>query len=398
MGPLLRTGIRFVAWVYMTRIERERHARPWLKTEKLMVTRKFQESLKSSPTLNGLNRDLLAWVVHTVVSRTEEFELFTNIDRSVWSNRLGSHYRRYLDWLVVNEILEENTRYRNDSKNPERNFPMSFRVKGLNDSNSSQQLVVQTRTLSRVSHFKDQSDLVDNVTRYVYRCLQDLMVTRNLVYIPDQVRDALALEQCKRIYSGCFNVHYGDQSKRLFHSVILMVREGRQNLRLQTPGEDLVYCDVKTCYPNLLVSYINDPNERDLWIDALNKDLYDVARTTLQSLHSREKVKVHFSKFLSDPKHPTNNVAGRFLETHFPHLLKTIQGDANMALNLQNLEASILVQQMVNWAIQHRIWYVPMFDGFLCKHHQINQIKDQAANLLEKRLKHRPIINHQVLG
>ena len=38
MGPLLRTGIRFSAWVNMIRIERERHARPWLKTEKLVVT------------------------------------------------------------------------------------------------------------------------------------------------------------------------------------------------------------------------------------------------------------------------------------------------------------------------------------------------------------------------
>ena len=398
MGPLLRTGIRFVAWVCIIRIERERHARPWFKTEKLVVTTEFKECLKSSPTLNGLDRDLLAWEVHTVVSRTEEFELFTNIDRSVWSNRLGSHYRRYLDWLVVNEILEENTRYRNDSKNPERNFPMSFRVKGLNDSNSSQQLVVQTRTLSRVSHFKDQSDLVDNVTRYVYRCLQDLMVTRNLVYIPDQVRDALALEQCKRIYSGCFNVHYGDQSKRLFHSVILMVREGRHNLRLRTPGEVLVYCDVKTCFPNLLVTYINNPNEKTLWINALNHDLYDVARTELNSTHSRDEVKVQFSKFLSDPKHPTNNVPGRFLEKQFPLLLEIIRGDPHMALNLQNLEASILVQQMVTWAIQTNSWYVPMFDGFLCKLSHLQQVQDHATHLLELKLGHRPIINHQVLG
>ena len=383
----------------MTRIERERNQRSWLKTEKLVVTRKFQDRVQTPHMGNGQDPNLLAWVVDTVISECgENYQFFAEIPREVWSNRLDSNYRRFLDWLVVNEILERNPRYKNDPKNPDDNFPMSFRVKDLNQGNSDQELVVITRKLSRVSHFKDQSKLDDDVTRYVHQCLQEITVNKDLVPIHDPVREAMALYQCRRIWSRCFNLHYGEKSQRLFHSVILMVREGRQNLRLQTPGEDLVYCDVKTCYPNLLVSYINDPNERDLWIDALNKDLYDVARTTLQSSHSREKVKVHFSKFLSDPKHPTNNVAGRFLETHFPHLLKTIQGDANMALNLQNLEASILVQQMVNWAIQHRIWYVPMFDGFLCKHHQINQIKDQAANLLEKRLKHRPIINHQVLG
>jgi hypothetical protein len=382
----------------MTRIERERNQRPWLKTEKLVVTTKFQECVQSPHLVNGLDPHLLAWVIHTVVSRSEDYELFTNINRSVWSNRLGSNYRRFLDWLVVNEILEENVRYRNDSKNPEKNYSMSFRVKGLNDSNVSQQLVVITRTLSRVSHFNDQSELNDNVTRYVHQCLQELTVNKDLVVIHDSVREALALEQCKRIWSGSFNLHYGEKSQRLFHSVIMMVREGRQNLRLRTSGEVLVYCDVKTCFPNLLVNYIQDPNEKAVWLDALNHDLYDVARNKLNSNHSRDEVKVEFSKFLSDPKHPTNNVPGRFLETHFPHLLKTIQGDANMALNLQNLEASILVQQMVNWAILHHIWYVPMFDGFLCKHHQVNQIKDQAANLLEQRLGHRPIINHQVLG
>jgi len=384
----------------MTRIERERNQRPWLKTEKLVVTRKFQELVQSPHLLNGLDPNLLAWVVHTVIDEGdhENFQFFTNIGREVWSNRLGSNYRRFLDCLVVNQILEENVRYRNDPKNPKSNFPMSFRVKGLDNTNSSQQLVVITRKLSRVSHFKDQSDLDDDVTKYVHQCLQEITVNKDLVLIHDPVREALALYQCRRIWSGSFNLGYGDKSQRLFHSVILMVREGRNNLRLQTPGEELVYCDVKTCYPNLLVTYINDPNERSLWIDALNKDLYDVARTTLQSSHSREKVKVQFSKFLSDPKHPTNNVPGRFLGTHFPHLLKTIQGDPHMALNLQNLEASILVQQMVKWSIQHHIWYVPMFDGFLCKHHQVNQIKDHAANLLEQRLGHRPIINHQVLG
>jgi len=397
---LLRPSNWFVAWVQMTRIERERSKRPWLKTEKLVVTRKFQELVQSPHLLNGLDPNLLAWVVHTVFDEGdhENFQFFTNIGREVWSNRLGSNYRRFLDWLVVNDILERNPRYKNDPKNPDDNFPKSFRVKGLDNTNSAQQLVVITRKLSRVSHFKDQSELTDKVTQYVHECLQEITVNKDLVLIHDPVREALALYQCRRIWSRCFNLHYGDKSQRLFHSVILMVREGRQNLRLKTSGEELVYCDVKTCYPNLLVTYINDPNEKARWIDALNKDLYDVARTTVQSSHSREQVKVQFSKFLSDPKHPTNNVPGRYLETHFPHLLKTIQGDANMALNLQNLEASILVQQMVNWAIQNHIWYVPMFDGFLCKHHQISHIKDQAANLLEQRLGHRPIINHQVLG
>jgi predicted DNA-binding ArsR family transcriptional regulator len=382
----------------MTRIERERNQRPWLKTEKLVVTTKFQECVQSPHLVNGLDPHLLAWVIHTVVSRSEDYELFTNINRSVWSNRLGSNYRRFLDWLVVNEILEENVRYRNDSKNPEKNYSMSFRVKGLNDSNVFQQLVVITRTLSRVSHFNDQSELNDNVTRYVHQCLQELTVNKDLVVIHDSVREALALEQCKRIWSGSFNLHYGEKSQRLFHSVIMMVREGRQNLRLRTSGEVLVYCDVKTCFPNLLVNYIQDPNEKAVWLDALNHDLYDVARNKLNSNHSRDEVKVEFSKFLSDPKHPTNNVPGRFLETLCPLLLETIRGDPNMALNLQNLEASILVHQMVNWAILHHIWYVPMFDGFLCKHQHLVQVVNQATNLLEQRLGHRPVINHHVLG
>jgi hypothetical protein len=95
MGPLLWTGIRFVAWVCIIRIERERHARPWFKTEKLVVTTEFKECLKSSPTLNGLDRDLLAWEVHTVVSRTEEYETVRSIKNTNVVSRL-------LDWYLRN--------------------------------------------------------------------------------------------------------------------------------------------------------------------------------------------------------------------------------------------------------------------------------------------------------
>ena len=130
----------------MTRIERERNQRPWLKTEKLVVTRKFQELVQSPHLLNGLDPNLLAWVVDTVISECgDNYQFFAEIPREVWSNRLDSNYRRFLDWLVVNEILERNPRYKNDPKNPDDNFPKSFRVKDLNEGNSAQQLVVITR-------------------------------------------------------------------------------------------------------------------------------------------------------------------------------------------------------------------------------------------------------------
>ena len=101
----------------MTRIERERNQRPWLKTEKLVVTRKFQELVESPHLLNGLDPNLLAWVVDTVISECgDNYQFFAEIPREVWSNRLDSNYRRFLDWLVVNEILERNPRYKNDPK------------------------------------------------------------------------------------------------------------------------------------------------------------------------------------------------------------------------------------------------------------------------------------------
>ena len=83
-----------------------------------------------------------------------------------------------------------------------------------------------------------------SVGKNVLHCLKQLTIREKLMTIKLPTRSAYALENCKRIFSGCFNVQYGSKSERLYHSVMLMVKEGRSNLQFKATGESLVYCDI----------------------------------------------------------------------------------------------------------------------------------------------------------
>jgi hypothetical protein len=176
-----------------------------------------------------------------------------------------------------------------------------------------------------------------------------------------------------------------------------MVKEARVNLILEETGESLVYFDVTACYPNLLPFWIHDPSEKSRFVEILKEDFYGVLASSSKSKSSRDRLKGVVSRFLCDKKHPSNNIMGRWLETNFPNLFNTICNTPSMALSLQNLEADLFVQKLGRWAMTNQVWYVPMYDGFLCLTRDALTLRQQAESIFESIVGHRPLLREGIL-
>ena len=380
----------------MTKKELERRNRPWLRTEALVVTLELKALLTQKPPA-GYRVEYLAWMVHWIIQKSEDYRWFTNVHSDELKAKIGSDYARYRDWLIDHGIVELNPIYSTGTPTGGKAFSKSLRVCGLDYSPNSKPLVVFQRQLARFSPLEDNSELTDEVSRYVHRCLGELTVRETLVPISNEVRAAFALEASKRVFSGCFNVRYGTHSPRLFHSVIQMVKEARRNLMFRRGPAKLVYCDIQSCFPNLLPFWIHKDDEKRRWVELLKGDVYEHIRKVQTSQCSRDDIKRQFSKLLSDPDHRSNSATGEFLRVYFPDVFRRIESERSMALELQSKEAEIVVKGLCGWAATQGRWIVPMHDGFLCKDHDSKELCDRLKMVFREKVGHEPNVGIEVL-
>jgi hypothetical protein len=284
------------------------------------------------------------------------------------------------------------------SSDTDAGFSKSYRIPGLSEDNREASLTAIAFDHPRVQRYNDDSKTTDAVSKFVLENLNRLTVRKRLVQIDSIERRALALEYSKWVYHKRFNVRYGDNSNRLFHTVIRMVKEARVNLILEPTGESLVYFDVTACYPNLLPYWAMDTQEKSLLVEVLKDDFYGVIAAYSVSNHSRDELKRVVSRFLCHPDHPSNNVMGKWLEIHCPNLFAAICSKKSMALDLQNLEADIFVEKLGNWALLQLKWFVPMHDGFLCRFNDGAVMKHCAEYIFEKVVGHKPLLKYSILG
>jgi len=244
----------------------------------------------------------------------------------------------------------------------------------------------------------DDSHTTDAVSKFVLSNLNQLTVRKNLIHIDNIERRALGLEYCKWVYHKRFNVGYGGASKRLFHTVIRMVKEARGNLMLERSIDGICYFDITACYSNLLPYWATDVDEKKHLVEVLQNDFYAVLAAHSVSNHSRDELKRIVSRFLCHPDHPSNNVMGQWMEQNCPILFDSICAKKSMALELQNLEADIFVERLGNWALLQRKWFVPMHDGFLCRFNDGAVMKCCTETLFERVVGHKPLLKQTILG
>ena len=374
--------------------EKQNAERPWLRQELLVVTKHLASLLQSS-NLSKNDKRLRALVHHIIVRDSEDVGLYRNIHSRTISSYLDNNYSEVLSWLQQHDCLDINHIYSSDT---DAGFSKSYRIPGLSEDNREASLTAIAFDHPRVQRYNDDSKTTDAVSKFVLENLNRLTVRKRLVQIDSIERRALALEYSKWVYHKRFNVRYGDNSNRLFHTVIRMVKEARVNLILEPTGESLVYFDVTACYPNLLPYWAMDTQEKSLLVEVLKDDFYGVIAAYSVSNHSRDELKRVVSRFLCHPDHPSNNVMGKWLEIHCPNLFAAICSKKSMALDLQNLEADIFVEKLGNWALLQLKWFVPMHDGFLCRFNDGAVMKHCAEYIFEKVVGHKPLLKYSILG
>ena len=378
----------------MTLKQKQNAERTWLRQELLVVT-KHLESLLEVSSLSENGKRLRALVHHIIVRDSEDVALYHNIHSRTLSAYLGNNYAEVLSWLQQHDCLDINHIY---SADVDSGFSKSYRIPGLTEDTRDTSLTAIDFDHPRIQRFNDHSNATDAVSKFVLENLNQLTVRKNLVHIGSIERRALALEYCKWVYHKRFNVGYGDTSKRLFHTVIRMVKEARVNLKLDRSIESICYFDITACYPNLLPYWATDIEEKNRLVQVLKDDFYGVLAAYSKSNHSRDELKRIVSRFLCHPEHPSNNVMGQWLEIHCPILFATICAKKSMALELQNLEADIFVERLGNLALLQLKWFVPMHDGFLCRVHDGAVMKHWVEYIFEKVVGHKPLLKQSILG
>ena len=378
----------------MTLKQKQNAERPWLRQELLVVTEDLASLLESS-NLSEEDKRLRALVHHIIVRDSEDVALYHNIHSRTLSAYLGNNYSEVLNWLVQYDCLKVNPSYCSDPANP---HTMSYRIPGLTEDNRDTRLTAIPFTASRIQRFLDDSNTTDAVSKFVLSNLNILTVRKQLVHIENIERRALALEYCKWVYHKRFNVRYGDNSNRLFHTVIRMVKEARFNLMFENSLESICYYDITACYPNLLPYWATDIEEKNRLVQVLKGDFYAFLAKHSSTTRTRDELKRIVSRFLCHPEHPSNNVMGQWLEIHCPILFATICAKKSMALELQNLEADIFVERLGNLALLQLKWFVPMHDGFLCRVHDGAVMNHWAEYIFEKVVGHKPLLKQSILA
>ena len=378
----------------MTLKQKQNAERAWLRQELLVVTKDLASLLESS-NLSEEDKRLRALVQHIIIRDSEDVGLYHNIHSRTLSSYLGNNYSEVLIWLQQHDCLVINHIY---SADVNAGFSKSYRIPGLTEDNREASLTAIAFDHPRIQRFNDDSNTTNAVSKFVLSNLNQLTVRKQLVHIDSIERRALALEYCKWVYHKRFNVRYGDSSKRLFHTVIRMVKEARVNLILEPTGESLLYYDITACYPNLLPYWAVDTEEKNRLVEVLQNDFYTVLAAHSVSNHSRDELKRIVSRFLCHQDHPSNNVMGQWLETYCPRLFASICSKPSMALELQNLEADIFVERLGNWALLQRKWFVPMHDGFLCRFNDGAVMMRCVESIFERVVGHKPLLKQTILG
>jgi len=374
--------------------QKQNAERPWLRQELLVVTKDLASLLEAS-NLAENDKRLRALVHHIIVRDSEDVGLYHNIHSRTLSSYLGNNYSDVLNWLQQHDCLDINHIY---SADVDAGFSKSYRIPSLTEDNREASLTAINFNHPRIKRFNDDSNATDAVSKFVLSNLNILTVRKQLVHIENIERRALALEYCKWVYHKRFNVRYGDNSNRLFHTVIRMVKEARSNLMFENSLESICYYDITACYPNLLPYWATDIEEKNRLVQVLKDDFYGVLAKHSSTTRTRDELKRIVSRFLCHPDHPSNNVMGQWLQTYYPYLFASICSKKSMALELQNLEADIFVERLGNWALLQRKWFVPMHDGFLCRVHDGALMKQQAETIFEKVVGHKPLLKQSILG
>ena len=243
----------------------------------------------------------------------------------------------------------------------------------------------------------------DDASRYALKCLMELETVKDDRYFlpSDPIRRAKIQHHMYHIAHGDFGLSYGTDSKRLYHRVVLMPSEGRQNLKhFYLP---LIEYDVKSCHPFFLLSLFTSPEESRRYFHMLiHDDIYTLAGSSAGNIN-RVKLKKDFMRVMnasykSEAWLKTKDVF-RFFESQFPVFTQSVLSKrTDLAIYLQNLEASMLVQKLGVFCMKNNLFWVPMHDGWISIPGDGDKIQDQASKIISSIIGFDPVFTTHMVN
>lgn len=362
----------------MTRAEAFIEKRSWLRTDCFAVTNSLRSILEAS-ALPPLERERLAFIQNKVLTAVDPGRM-AYIPSRHWK-KCGDSYKRYIetleDWGQLGSIPSYKASHDGNA------LPMPYWVPrpALKDG-----LCTLEFRRRRFHPPTPDNHATDDASRYALECLSALDVTNDAnFWLPqDPLRRYLVRDHCEHIAFKDFSLGYGEDSKRLFHRVVMMPSEGRCNLRHYC--QPLLEYDVKSCHPLLLLTLFDDAGERKRYQDLLAADIYtEIGRAI--GVTERKRVKTALLRVVNESdKHSESYKRERvldFFRERFPRFTRSVLSvRCDLAIWLQNLEAELMVQRLGAYCRTEGLFWIPQHDGWISTVSEGENIRGYADKIV----------------
>jgi hypothetical protein len=363
----------------MTRSERFRKDRCWLKIRRFAITNSLKANLTEATMLTDWDRECLCYIQNKVLRETRKSPaLYANIGAKYWKDKCGPGYKPFIDMLEQWGELNVNDKYHH-GEDGKPAFTMSYMVSFSAWASG----ITKIDFRRRPTPMKDKTELkeADEVIRYVHQCCSRLTISESLVDIEEPIQDAAAHEFSRRVFWGDFNIRYGDKANRMYHSIIEMSKKARANLMFKGGGPPLFDYDIKSCHPVLLLPLFSDPWEKARFSVILDNDVYLTIRDVMGVPVDRDEMKIQFvvcTNAIDRDVAGKRGAAYQFFSEHFPVFTREVLDTrSDLAAYLQQQESQIMVQELGRFCIGRNLFWVACHDGWL-------GIEEGEREILEK--------------
>lgn len=351
----------------MTKRERAVKDRPWLKMRVFCITASLKRKMAADKTLTEEQKEWLAYIQNKVIVESREAPaLYVNIGAKYFNDRIGSGYRKWIDYLIGKGELDENPSYLAGGDDA---FTKSYRLTRTALGSGIVKVTYQ-RKKAQPPKSKPRQTSGDVVIDFVEKNVRKLTVPKTLVWGNDDIADSRTHESCVQIFHQRFDVNRGPQCRRLLHPVICMPKVGRANLQLTDSTEHLFEYDVKSCHPVLMLNLFTDPAERQSYSQLLEADVYDGAAAVMQKALTRDEVKQDFMEAINRSERDLGVLEKKwvyqFFRQKFPIFTEQVLNvRTDLAVFFQNEEAKLMVDDLGRFCQANDYFWIPCHDGWM---------------------------------
>lgn len=239
---------------------------------------------------------------------------------------------------------------------------------------SMKQVIDENEMCAYLSEQYEQLEVVGG------QALMDKLATHDIQRGEKIVHTDGSADAFDKMEHGKVSVHRKREQGRLTHTIMGMCRELRVFIRHKS-GQTLVEGDIKCCHPWLLIDWCN-AEEKPRYTNLVAKDLYlTIAEWAGES---RDIIKDKHNIWMNGGILGTE-VIRDFYNIHFPCLAELVRGRGKAnAPALQELEARIVVDELVPACMEDGLFMLPQHDGFLCLEKDFDVISEKLVQACQR--------------